>query len=81
MPWKISILLKEYMFFYAQWTDKRDNYYFETQSNFRFYNLVEVPKAAVKKSYPVRWVIVLSSVLGTLLLALILLAQFDRPKS
>lgn len=78
---KISILLKEYMFFYAQWTDKRDNYYFETQSNFRFYNLVEVPKAAVKKSYPVRWVIVLSSTLGTLLLALILLAQFDRPKS
>ncbi len=78
---KISTLLKEYMFFYSQWVDKRDNFYFETQADLRFYNLVEEAKVAVKKSYPVRWVIVLSTVLATLFLALILLAQFDRPKS
>ena len=78
---KISTILKENMFFYSQWMDKRDRYYFETQANLRFYNLVEEAKVAVKKSYPVRWMIVLSSVLGTLFLALILLAQFDRPKS
>lgn len=78
---KISTLLKEYMFFYSQWVDKRDNFYFETQADLRFYNLVEEPKVAVKKSYPVRWVIVVSSVMATLFLALILLAQFDRPKS
>lgn len=77
---KISILMKEYMIFYAEWTDKRDNYYFETQSQFRFYNLIEEPKVAVKKSYPVRWLILASSVLGTLFLSMILLAQFDRPK-
>lgn len=78
---KISVLLKEYMLFYAESLDMRDLYYYETISNFRFYNLIESPKAAVKKSYPVRWVIVLSSVIATLLVAIILLAQFDRPKS
>jgi hypothetical protein len=78
---KISVLLKEYMLFYAESVDTRDLYYYETVTNFRFYNLVEVPKAAVKKSYPIRWVIVLSSVIVTLLFAIILLAQFDRPKS
>ena len=77
---KISVLMKEYMIFYAEWTDKRDNYYFETQTRFRFYNLIEEPSVPVKKSYPVRWLIVVSSVLGTMLLAMILLAQFDRPK-
>jgi capsule polysaccharide export protein KpsE/RkpR len=77
---KISVLMKEYMIFYAGWTDKRDNYYFETQTRFRFYNLIEEPHVPVKKSYPVRWLIVVSSVLGTMLLALILLAQFDRIK-
>lgn len=78
---KISVLLQEYMLYYAESVDQRDLYYLETQSNFRFYNLIEAPKAAVKKSFPVRWVIVMSTVLITLLLAIILLAQFDRPKS
>jgi hypothetical protein len=78
---KLATLLKEYMLFYAESVDTRDLYYLETQSNFRFYNLVEAPKAAVKKSYPVRWIIVLSSVLVTLLFAIILLAQFNRPKA
>lgn len=78
---KIAVLLKEYTIFYAEFVDKRDLYYFETQSDFRYYNLVEAPKVAVKKSFPVRWIIVLSSVLATLLLAIILLAQFDRPKA
>jgi capsular polysaccharide biosynthesis protein len=78
---KIAVLLKEYLVYYAEFVDKRDLYYFETQSDFRYYNLVEAPKVAVKKSFPVRWVIVLSSVLITLLMAIILLAQFDRPKA
>jgi hypothetical protein len=78
---KIAVLLKEYMIFYAESIDQRDLYYLETQANFRFYNLVESPKVAVKKSFPVRWIIVLSSVLVTLLLAIILLAQFNRPKA
>jgi len=78
---KISRLLKEYMYFYSQFVDKRDNYYWETQADLRFYNLVEEAKVAVKKSYPVRWVIVVSTIMATLFLALILLAQFDRPKS
>lgn len=78
---KLATLLKEYMIFYAESVDQRDLYYLETQSNFRFYNLIEAPKAAVKKSFPVRWIIVLSSVLVTLLFAIILLAQFNRPKA
>lgn len=78
---KIAVLLKEYLVYYAEFVDKRDLYYFETQSDFRYYNLVESPKVAVKKSFPVRWIIVLSSVLITLLMAIILLAQFDRPKA
>jgi hypothetical protein len=69
------------MYFYSQFVDKRDNYYWETQADLRFYNLVEEAKVAVKKSYPVRWVIVVSTIMATLFLALILLAQFDRPKS
>lgn len=78
---KISVLLQEYMLYYAESVDQRDLYYLETKSDFRFYNLIESPKAAVKKSYPVRWVIVLSTILATLFLAIILLAQFARPKS
>ena len=77
---KITTILKEYMFFYAQWKDKRDNYYFETVSDLSFYRLVEEPQVPVKKSYPVRWVIVVTSVLGSLLLAMILLAQFSGRK-
>jgi len=78
---KLATLLKEYMLFYAESVDQRDLYYFETQSKFRYYNLIESPKVAVKKSYPVRWIIVLSSVLVTLLFAIILIAQFNRPKA
>jgi hypothetical protein len=78
---KLATLLKEYMLFYAESVDQRDLYFFETQSEFRYYNLIESPKVAVKKSFPVRWIIVLSSVLVTLLFAIILIAQFNRPKA
>jgi capsular polysaccharide biosynthesis protein len=78
---KLATLLKEYMLFYAESIDQRDLYFFETQSEFRYYNLIESPKVAVKKSFPVRWIIVLSSVLVTLLFAIILIAQFNRPKA
>jgi uncharacterized protein involved in exopolysaccharide biosynthesis len=44
-------------------------------------NIVEAPAPADKKSYPVRWVIVLGYTSATFLLALIVLAFIDRRRS
>jgi hypothetical protein len=48
--------------------------------NFTYVNVLNKPFAADKKSYPVRWVIVVLSAFGTVILAIFVIGFFERRK-
>lgn len=50
----------------------------EANQKLSYTNVVTYPEVADKKSYPVRWLIVLSSVMSTLLIALVILLLFEK---
>ncbi len=52
--------------------------YRHVASNVTYTNVITYPFVPDKKSYPVRWFIVLISIIGTITLALIIIAWFER---
>jgi uncharacterized protein involved in exopolysaccharide biosynthesis len=48
--------------------------------NFTYVNVLNKPFPADKKSYPVRWVIVVLSALGTAILAIFIIGFIERRK-
>jgi len=75
---ELSILMNYYLVDYSEWTLKRNEFYNDTHKKLTYLNEVEKPEVPVKKSYPVRWVILLSVVLGTLLFAIVTLSLFQK---
>jgi capsule polysaccharide export protein KpsE/RkpR len=75
---ELSILMEFYLEDYAKWTIQKNNYYNDATKKLTYLNVVETPEVPVKKSYPVRWVILLSVVMGTLLFAIVLLSIFQK---
>lgn len=75
---ELTILMEYYLEDYALWTVKRNNYFTDANKELTYLNVIEQPEVPVKKSYPIRWVIVLSVIMGTLLLAIVLLSLFQR---
>lgn len=75
---ELSILMEYYIEDYSVWTIKRNEFYNDAHKKLTYLNVIEEPEVAVKKSYPIRWVILLSVVMGTLLLAIILLSLFQK---
>ena len=75
---ELSILMEYSLEDYASWVVKRNNYYTDASKNLTYLNVIEKPEVPVKKSYPVRWVILLSVIMGTLLFAIVLLSLFQK---
>jgi capsule polysaccharide export protein KpsE/RkpR len=75
---ELTILLEYYIEDYSEWSILRNEYYNDANKQLSYLNIVEAPEVPVKKSYPVRWVILLSIVMGTLLFAIIILALFQK---
>ena len=75
---ELSILMEYSLEDYASWVVKRNNYYTDSSKKLTYLNVVEKPEVPVKKSYPVRWVILLSVIMGTLLFAVVLLSLFQK---
>ena len=75
---EMSVLMEYYLEDYALWVIKRNAYYTDSTKKLTYLNIIEKPEVAVKKSYPIRWVILLSFVMGTLLFAIVLLSLFQK---
>jgi len=75
---EINILMDHYLVDFSKWTIKRNEYYNDSHKRITYLNIVEKPEVPVKKSYPVRWVILLSVVMGTLLFAIVVLSLFQK---
>jgi uncharacterized protein involved in exopolysaccharide biosynthesis len=58
-----------------------ENTYREYKNKQNFYIMVSKPQIADKKSYPIRWLIVLISLIGAYILTFIVLAITDKNKS
>jgi capsule polysaccharide export protein KpsE/RkpR len=75
---EINILMDRYITDYASWNVTRNKFYNDATQRLTYLNIIESPEVPVKKSYPVRWVILLSVVMGTLLFAVVLLSIFQK---
>lgn len=76
--YELSSAMEVYLEDYGDWMVKRDNFYTDATKKLTYLNIVEFPEVPVKKSYPVRWVIVLSVIMATLLMAIVLLSIFQK---
>ena len=75
---ELTILMEYYLEDYAMWSVRRNEYYTDANKQLTYLNIIEKPEVPVKKSYPVRWVILLSVIMGTLLFAIVLLSLFQK---
>ena len=75
---ELTILMEYYLEDYALWVVKRNDYYSDANKELTYLSIIEKPEVPVKKSYPVRWVILLSVIMGTLLFAIVLLSLFQK---
>lgn len=75
---ELTILMEYYLEDYAMWSVRRNEYYSDANKQLTYLNIIEKPEVPVKKSYPVRWVILLSVIMGTLLFAIVLLSLFQK---
>lgn len=75
---ELTILMEYYLEDYSEWTIKRNEFYNDSHKRLTYLNVIEKPEVPVKKSYPVRWVILLSVIMGTLLFAIVLLSLFQK---
>lgn len=75
---ELTVLMEYYLEDYSRWTIKRNEFYNDSHKKLTYLNIIEKPEVPVKKSYPVRWVILLSVVMGTLLFAIVLLSLFQK---
>jgi capsular polysaccharide biosynthesis protein len=64
--------------YYSELKLDHDRAYLDWNRNYTFINLLNKPFPADKKSYPVRWVIVVVSALAVLLLAIIVIGFIER---
>jgi capsule polysaccharide export protein KpsE/RkpR len=75
---ELTVLRNRLLDDYAAWQIQYNNFYNDVQKELTYLSVIERPEVPVKKSYPVRWIIVVSSVLGTLLMALVLFSLFQK---
>lgn len=75
---ELTVLMEYYLEDFSRWTIKRNEFYNDSYKKLTYLNIIEKPEVPVKKSYPVRWVILLSVVMGTLLFAIVLLSIFQK---
>ena len=75
---ELTILMEFYIEDYSEWSIKRNEYYTDATKELSYLNIIEKPEVPVKKSYPVRWVILLTVIMGTLLFAIVLLSLFQK---
>jgi capsule polysaccharide export protein KpsE/RkpR len=50
----------------------------DVEKQLTYCNIITHPEIADKKAYPIRWLIVLGSILGTLLTALVVIAILEN---
>jgi len=65
---------------YINEKNKFENAYKQYHKKIKYYILVSKPKVADKKSYPIRWLIVLLSLIGAYITTFIILSFFERNK-
>jgi capsule polysaccharide export protein KpsE/RkpR len=53
----------------------------DVEKNLTYCNVITNPVIADKKAYPIRWLIVVSSVLGTLLMSILVLSLLENVKT
>lgn len=75
---ELTTLMKYYIEDYSKWTIKRNEFYNDSHKKITYLNVIEKPEVPVKKSYPIRWVILLSVIMGTLLFAIVVLSLFQK---
>lgn len=54
---------------------------FDVDKQLTYSNIITHPEVADRKSYPIRWLIVLSSVIGTLLAAAVFISVIENVRS
>lgn len=75
---ELSLMMRYYLDDYAKWTIQRNDFYNDVNKRLTYLSVIENPEVPVKKSYPVRWVIVVSVVMGTMLMAVVLISLFQK---
>ena len=66
---------------YIKEKEKYEKAYREYKNKVKYYIMVSKPQIADKKSYPIRWLIVLISLIGAYIITFIVLVLTDKNKN